>query len=180
MSDVKVFKSILNPDQVRSILAKCDFKPSAVIGPTENKVQPKSRISDTWWYQNEALCRQLIGRVGLDTSKYFEKIQVVRYKPGGFFKPHHDSVASPSTDRNWNFKNHGHREYTLLIWLSDPTDYEGGETHFPSINQSYKLNSGDAILFPNVRDGKLINLHGANPVMKGEKKVCNLWIHERA
>ena len=50
-----------------------------------------------------------------------EDLQVLRYKPGGFYKPHQDTF---SDDKN-------KRMYTFIIALND--EYEGGETEFPNI-----------------------------------------------
>ena len=56
-----------------------------------------------------------------------ESLQVLKYEPGGFYKPHQDAFD--------NQKNK--RVYTFIIALND--DYEGGETEFPNLNKTYKL-----------------------------------------
>ena len=105
-------------------------------------------------------------------STNFENLQVVYYPIGGFFSPHYDATPLTS-DSNTKF-----REYTLLIYLNDVE--EGGETYFPIIDLNVKPEKGKAILFRTINDNKEIieeSLHTGKPVIKGEKWVCNKWIH---
>jgi len=97
-----------------------------------------------------------------------EKMQVVRYKPGGFYKAHQDVI---------DHKNP--RLYTFLIALND--GYEGGETNFVKLNKKYKLNACDTLFFNTLDNYELdtsLALHGGEPVTNGEKWICNLWVHK--
>jgi len=98
-----------------------------------------------------------------------EDLQVLKYKPGGFYKPHQDT-----------FKDDDNRRmYTFIIALND--DYEGGRTEFPNLNKEYKLKKGDALFFHTLNNYECITkkaLHGGKPVESGEKWVCNLWIRK--
>ena len=49
--------------------------------------------------------------------------------------------------------------------LSNSSDYDGGELHFPDLNKKFKLDKGDVIIF------KSSLLHGVFPVTKGERDV---------
>ena len=98
-----------------------------------------------------------------------ESLQVLKYEPGGFYKPHQDAFD--------NQKNK--RVYTFIIALND--DYEGGETEFPNLNKTYKLQKGDVLFFHTLNNYNNMTkkaLHGGNPVKSGEKWISNLWIHE--
>jgi prolyl 4-hydroxylase len=71
------------------------------------------------------------------------------------------------------------RIHTFILALNDT--YDGGETHFPNLNTSYKLNAGDALFFDTLNIfGWMTSkaLHGGLPVKSGEKWICNLWIRE--
>lgn len=137
----------------------------------------KSRKSYTTWFQknkNEIdikisnLATYLTNR----NDTHFENLQIVYYPIGGFFNPHYD--ATPLTSES----STKYREYTLLIYLNDVE--EGGETYFPIIDLNIKPKKGKAILFRTLNDNKEIieeALHTGKPVIKGEKWVCNKWIH---
>ena len=98
-----------------------------------------------------------------------EKLQVVRYRAGGHYKPHQDAFKD---DENM-------RLYTFILALND--DYTGGETVFPNLNKAYKLKAGDALFFDTVNNYNFITskaLHGGNPVKSGDKWICNLWVRK--
>ena len=98
-----------------------------------------------------------------------EDLQVLKYKPGGFYKPHQDT-----------FKDDDNRRmYTFIIALND--DYEGGETAFPHLNKKFKMERGDVLFFDTLNNYNFMTkkaLHGGNPVKSGEKWICNLWVHK--
>jgi len=101
-----------------------------------------------------------------------ESLQVIRYKEGEAYAPHHDWVLSSQRNRHQPT-----RFATILMYLND--DFEGGETVFPRAVNSQNHDGvriepekGMAILFYNILpDGNLDDLsqHGSEPVTKGEK-----------
>ena len=109
--------------------------------------------------------------VGL-TNKPFEnceQLQVLRYREGGYFKPHQDS---PHEGEN-------KRLYTFIIALND--DYEGGETSFPNLGIKFKLKKGDAVFFhtlDNREQYTSMALHAGEPVKSGEKWGVTLWVRQ--
>jgi prolyl 4-hydroxylase len=136
-----------------------------------------SRKSYTTWFQKHKNDIDLkISNLAIELTNrddtHFENLQVVYYPIGGFFSPHYD--ATPITSNS----NTKYREYTLLIYLNDVE--EGGETYFPIIDLNVKPKKGKAILFRTINDNKEIiyeSLHTGKPVIKGEKWICNKWIH---
>lgn len=177
--EIRVCKEILTHREIQSLKmqAKSLLEESLVIGQEVNKAV---RVSETAWVQNDALTQKILQRVGIrETTKHCESLQVVRYRPGGFFNLHYDSVKEPSRAPTTEpaFVKGGHRVYTVLIALTD--DFTGGETVFAG-KDAYRLRKGDALIFKNVdAKGELINQHGGNPVLSGEKWIVNLWIHEK-
>jgi len=102
--------------------------------------------------------------------KNCEKLQILRYGSGGFYKPHQDTFSDTEGNK---------RMYTIILALND--DYEGGETVFPNLRRKYKLNKGDALFFHTLDNYELMTykaLHGGLPVKSGEKWICNLWVHK--
>jgi prolyl 4-hydroxylase len=109
-----------------------------------------------------------------------ESLQVVRYRKGEEYTPHHDFVSPPISSR---FQ--GTRFATLLIYLNTVT--EGGETRFPRAVNNYNAEgleitpkAGSAVLFYNIlEDGNVDDLsqHGSNKVTgKTNKWMANLWV----
>jgi prolyl 4-hydroxylase len=133
-----------------------------------------TRKSETAWLTtDDPIVEKIIDRClkQVDRPKRnCESLQVLRYKPGGFYKPHQDAFAN---DKN-------KRMFTFILALND--GYEGGETVFPNIKQRYTLKMGDALFFNTLDNYEMITsraLHAGEPVKSGEKWICNLWIHKR-
>ena len=148
------------------------FRPSTVGGRQE--VNKSIRQSETAWLDptTDPVVNKLYQRCLKHVDRPMvncEKLQVLRYRPGGFYKPHYDAFKDGSNPRM----------YTFIVALND--DYEGGETAFPNIKREYRLKKGDCLLFENLDNYELITgraWHGGKPVKSGEKWVCNLWVHK--
>jgi prolyl 4-hydroxylase len=162
-------------------LSKGNMFSSKVYSQNEDLYDNKIRISQqTWLNDNDSFIKDLSNKIKSYTNtnnNYLEELQVVNYKPGGFYKPHYDAcVGNKTTCERMN--KEGPRYLTVLIYLND--NFEGGETIFPKINKSVKPEKGKAVIFQNVDDnGAIINqaLHGGEPVKNGEKWIANKWIH---
>ena len=141
---------------------------------TSGKIVNESiRKSKTAWLsKNDPVVNSIIQRCLKYTDTRvmnFEKLQVLKYEKGGHYKYHQDCFMS---DKN-------RRIHTFILALND--DYDGGETHFPNLNKSYKLNAGDALFFDTLNKWECMTskaLHGGLPVKSGEKWVCNLWVRQ--
>jgi len=158
-------------------------------GKKENieNIDKSFRSSTTCWLsmQKFSLVHSIFQRIEnmVHVSKdLFEDMQVVRYTPGGFFNAHYDQCESNldyCQKELIRFSQHP-RKMTLLIYLTPPEDYEGGETHFPNLSLNCKESQGTAVLFHNLNhQGTAIHplsLHNGVPVLKGEKWIANIWI----
>jgi prolyl 4-hydroxylase len=108
-----------------------------------------------------------------------ESLQIVRYKKGEEYTPHHDFI-SPSINNRYQPS----RFATLLIYLNDVE--EGGDTRFPRAVNNHSAEGleitpkvGSAVLFYNaLEDGNFDDLsqHGGNKVLAGNKWLANLWV----
>lgn len=151
-------------------------------GASDDLVTKNNRDSkQAWLYDSDDFIKSLSDKVKEYTkthNKHSEEFQVVNYQEGGFFNPHYDACDG---DGNYCQKmdgNFGPRYLTVLIYLNNVE--EGGETIFPNINKSVKPEKGKAVIFQNVNEkGHIISqsYHGGEPVKKGEKWICNKWIH---
>jgi prolyl 4-hydroxylase len=102
-------------------------------------------------------------------SRHAEMLFVNRYEPGGFYKVHHDGAQ---------------RTVTVLLYLNDQVDGEGGSTTFPQAAPKPLLvqpQEGMALVFYNVlpttREIDMSALHSGEPA-QSTKWVANLWLHE--
>ena len=96
-----------------------------------------------------------------------EPLQVLRYRPGGEYRPHMDAL--PGTDNQ--------RVITVLVYLN--VDYQGGETDFPELGLRFRGQTGDALMFANVdSEGRADPRarHAGLPVRSGTKLVASRWI----
>ena len=67
---------------------------------------------------------------------------------------------------------------TMIIYLND--DYQGGETMFPKMGFQVVPKAGKAVVFWSTTEGDEVireSFHGGNPVVGGEKWICNKWLH---
>jgi hypothetical protein len=123
---------ILEPHECDYIISKAEssFARSTVVGidgPDE------SRTSETAWVsKDDPVARKILERACELTGKSYENtedLQVVRYKPGTYYRAHHDACCE-ETEACSLFENKGgQRVGTLLVYLND--DFTDGETHFP-------------------------------------------------
>lgn len=169
-----VIQNLITDEEKNYIIRKAEekLKPSEV--SDENTVDTRVRKSETAWLDiDDPVISQIAEKCLKFTDRPMvncETMQVVKYKPGGYYKPHYDTLNDDNP-----------RLYTFLIALND--DYEGGETEFPNLKNSFKMNSCDGLLFYTTDNYELVTskaLHGGRPVKSGEKWICNLWVRKYA
>jgi prolyl 4-hydroxylase len=151
-----------------------------VSGGTEN-----IRKSETAWLpKTDDVVEKIIRKTCTITNipfEHAEKLQVVKYQPGGFYSAHYDASCDDLKECVDFEKNGGQRMVTMIIYLND--DYEGGETEFPNLNQKYKLDKGGGLLFYSLeKNGNKchpLSLHSGTPVISGKKYIANVWLREK-
>jgi prolyl 4-hydroxylase len=150
------------------------LQPSVVADPTTGRMVPHPvRSSDAAPFGVfaedlvvNALNRRMARLSGTRLDQG-ETLQLLRYRPGGEYKPHLDALPAEPNQRI----------LTLLVYLTD--DYEGGETSFPRTGLSFRGRTGDALLFRNASaDGRPdpLALHAGLPVTRGTKYLASRWI----
>jgi Rps23 Pro-64 3,4-dihydroxylase Tpa1-like proline 4-hydroxylase len=170
----RVIHNFISDEEIEHIKKEAESKFYTSTVAENGTVDKNMRDSETAWLDLEdpvvhgvaQKCVSLTDR----PIQNCEKLQVLRYRPGGFYKPHQDTFSDTKGNK---------RMYTVILALND--DYEGGETAFPNLRRQYKLNKGDALLFHTLDNYELMTskaLHGGLPVKSGEKWICNLWVHK--
>lgn len=110
----------------------------------------------------------------------FEPTQILQYRVGQQFRPHHDFLDPDVPGFAEYLQKFGQRIATVLVYLNE--DYEGGETAFPKLGLNFRGATGDALFFTNVdRYGRAdpLTLHAGTPPTSGEKWVLSQWIRDR-
>ncbi len=85
-------------------------------------------------------------------------LQVIRYKPGGFYSAHQDN---PGGERN------NGREITVVVYLND--GFAGGTTSFSQLDYAFTPRTGYVLLFPSIYK------HKGEAVSEGTKYIIAGW-----
>lgn len=178
----------LTPEECSEIILlarKIGMHRSEVYGASQDVVDNSSRKSYTAWLSDSVgpVIRKISNLTAMVTGLPLENqedLQVLRYPEGGFFSPHYDCCEGGPEECNRMNATGGPRRVTIIIYLND--GFEGGETVFPKANLTIKPQVGKAAVFWSTddKDGILdLAYHGGNPVRKGEKWICNKWVHAK-
>ncbi len=106
-----------------------------------------------------------------------EGLQVLRYRPGAEYRPHHDYFDPAHKGSATILKRGGQRVATLVMYLNTPAG--GGSTTFPESGFEVAPLRGNAVFFSYERAHvSTRTLHGGAPVTAGEKWVATKWLRE--
>ena len=166
------------PEKIHSVLTdeECEYikkKATPLLSKStlsdDKHIDMDIRDSETAWLGKEdPKIHDIIHRF-VDECDTCESLQVVRYKPGGFYKPHQDADSTHTNKR----------KHTFIFALND--EYEGGATSFPVLGKSYRLYKGEVLSFDTLDSwGRIPDkaMHGGEPVESGEKWIANLWLRQ--
>lgn len=107
-----------------------------------------------------------------------EGLQVLRYRPGSEYRPHHDYFDPERPGTAPVLARGGQRLATLVMYLNAPAG--GGATTFPEVGFEVMPIKGNAVFFSYDRPHvSTRTLHGGAPVIAGEKWVATKWLRER-
>lgn len=103
-----------------------------------------------------------IHRYNFQLTGFLEPVQLTKYEEGDKYSWHQD---------NGNGKFSG-RKLSVVLQLSDPTEYEGGDLQF--FDETTQLfaprDQGTVVFFP------AFNLHRVTPIIKGTRHSAVAWI----
>ena len=106
-----------------------------------------------------------------------EPLQVVIYTNKQEYRPHHDYFTPDSKLLGTS----GNRTDTILLYLNDLDEEDGGSTYFPKLNLRVKPKALDAIHFVNMKNGNVDEntLHAGEPILTDKTKYAiNIWVRE--
>jgi prolyl 4-hydroxylase len=107
-----------------------------------------------------------------------EGLQVLRYRPGGRYLPHHDYFDPAEAGTPALLARGGQRVATLIMYLAAPE--RGGATVFPELGVEVIPQRGQAVFFSYAQAlPQTLTLHGGDKVIAGEKWIATKWLRER-
>ena len=176
----RVYKNMITEEERKHIIERARSQLSDSVIDSDVMLDTSIRKSQTAWLdpKNDEIVDRVMRRCLKNCDRPLrncEQLQVVRYKPNGFYKPHYDNP--PIFDRHGELGlKLNPRMYTFIIALND--DYKGGATYFPNLDKRYKLRAGDVLRFDNLNNygfSSSNSLHAGETVEEGEKWICNVW-----
>ena len=184
---VDALMNVLSYDDCQHLIALANprFKRSVVVHPeTGALLENADRTSSTVFLdRNEtpittAIQARVSKAAGMPVS-HMERLQVVRYQPGQYYKPHFDYLE-PSTQ---DVMDHGQRVITIFAYLNNLEDGEtGGGTRFPHLDLTVRPEMGKAALWHDVTSSGNVDprtLHGGEALMKSVKYGLNCWWRDK-
>lgn len=166
-------------------IANGKLEPSTVVGYSKTEFSNTRKSEQTWlehsYNENvHQICERIASIVG-EPLTHAEKMQIVRYQPGGKFDVHLDTFQSSSNlGREYLLKG-GQRLHTAILYLN--TVNAGGETFFPDFSLEVSPIQGNLLVFENFN--KITNQvyqlakHGSRLLKEGEKWIATLWFREK-
>tara|TARA_B100000586_G_C20003283_1_gene381431 strand:+ start:83 stop:724 length:642 start_codon:yes stop_codon:yes gene_type:complete len=165
------------------------MKRSTVSGYDDNEKRKdkldKRRTSSHCWvgHTQDSITSGVVKRIAelvKIPSSHAESFQVLHYTNSQEYQPHLDTFDTNDKGYLPYLKNGGQRVVTALAYLNDVI--KGGETSFPNISKIVTPETGKIIVFHLCKKGtvepNLNALHGALPVIEGEKWAFNLWFRK--
>lgn len=186
--------SVKEADQIRELAAPLLTRARVQTDNGTADMVSKTRTSQTAWFSPDTheivnkMNRRIEAATGLSadmTDSHCELMQVANYGMGGHYTPHYDYliVDRPEDERDQVDERElyaGDRTATVMFYLKDVI--RGGSTVFPRLGVHLKPEIGAAAFWYNLYkngEGIIETVHGACPVLMGEKWVANFWIRER-
>jgi prolyl 4-hydroxylase len=182
---VIVFGGLLSDEECEGLmnlsrprLARSETVDNATGGSEVNA----ARTSDGMFFERgeHALIQRIEARIGELLRwpvNHGEGLQILRYRPGAEYRPHHDYFDPVHSGTARILERGGQRVGTLVMYLNTPE--RGGATTFPEVGLEVAPIRGNAVFFSyNRAHVSTKTLHGGAPVLAGEKWVATKWLRQ--
>jgi prolyl 4-hydroxylase len=182
---VLVFGGLLTDAECEGLMALAAprlLRSETVDNATGGSEVNAARTSDGMFFERgeAALIRTLEARIAELLRwpvDHGEGLQILRYRPGAEYKPHHDYFDPAHSGTARILQRGGQRVGTLVMYLNTPAG--GGATTFPDVGLEVAPVRGNAVFFSYERPHvSTKTLHGGAPVTAGEKWVATKWLRE--
>ncbi len=180
-----VFGGLLSDAECDALVAAAAprmARSETVVNETGGNEVNAARTSDGMFFGRGELpiCQLLEARIAALLHwpvAHGEGLQVLHYRPGAEYKPHHDYFDPAQPGMAAVLARGGQRVATVLVYLNTPQ--QGGGTVFPDVQLEVAPIKGNAVFFSYDRPhASTRSLHGGTPVLAGEKWVATKWLRE--
>jgi len=142
------------------------------------------RTSDGMFFQRNADSPAVVRRIEERIAALLnwpvdhgEGMQVLRYRPGAEYRPHHDYFDPAYPGSTATLKRGGQRVGTFLMYLNTPD--AGGSTTFPDVEAEVRAIKGHAVFFSyDCPHSCSRTLHAGAPVLEGVKWAATKWLRQ--
>ena len=182
---VVVFGGLLSDDECDALVADAQprmTRSETVVNSTGGNEVNAARTSEGMFFGRgeSPLCQRIEDRIAALVHwpvQNGEGLQILHYRPGAEYKPHHDYFDPAQPGMAAVLKRGGQRVGTLVMYLNTPT--RGGGTTFPDVALEVAPIKGNAVFFSYDRAHAVTRtLHGGAPVLEGDKWVATKWLRE--
>ena len=182
---VVVFGGLLSDEECDAIVAdaapRLTRSETVVVETGGNEVNPSRTSQGMFFGRGETpVCQRVEARIAALLNWPVvngEGLQVLHYRPGAEYKPHHDYFDPAQPGMAAVLQRGGQRVATLVMYLNTPQ--QGGGTTFPDVPLEVAPIKGNAVFFSYDRPHALTRtLHGGAPVIAGDKWVATKWLRE--
>ena len=180
-----VFGGLLSDEECDALVAaaapRTERSETVVIETGGNEVNASRTSQGMFFGRGETpLCQRIEARIAALLHWPVvngEGLQVLHYRPGAEYKPHHDYFDPAQPGMAPVLARGGQRVATLVIYLNTPE--QGGGTTFPDVALEVAPIKGNAVFFSYDRPHAVTRtLHGGAPVLAGDKWVATKWLRE--
>jgi len=180
---VVVFGGLLSDDECAGLIALAAprlLRSETVDNATGGSEVNAARTSDGMFFERgEAplieMIEQRIAELLHWPVENGEGLQILRYRPGAEYRPHHDYFDPGQSGTARILQRGGQRVGTVVMYLNTPQG--GGATTFPDVGLEVAPVCGNALFFSYGRaHPDTHTLHGSAPVVAGEKWVATKWL----
>jgi prolyl 4-hydroxylase len=183
---IVLFGNLLSPEECDTVIAGASTRMArslTVVTQTGGQEINDDRTSDGMFFQRgeSPLIQRIEERIARLLNWPIENgegLQVLHYRPGAEYKPHHDYFDPTEPGTPSILRRGGQRVGTLIIYLNTPE--KGGGTIFPDAQLEVAPQRGNAVFFSYARpDPSTRTLHGGAPVIARDKWIATKWLRER-
>jgi PKHD-type hydroxylase len=181
-------------EKIKNLKRNYVFKRAATLGKDSDSTKTKVRESQIFWIKQDVNTEWIYNRiswwvnkvneeryhfdvVGLEQMQYtkYDAPDILNIKDKTRIRSHRDTKSHPG-HYDWHIdggKDTYNRKISVVVNLSDPSDYEGGRlrTNFSDGIITHGNGLGSCIIFPS------FILHKVEPVTSGTRESLVCWIH---
>lgn len=175
----KIDRAITEEQQER-LLAVDRYKPSEGFDFATKQAKPTAHRTSSTYFDVENkfidITEHLLALLKEEYGHEYrlsqcEPLQLQKYEPNQFFKPHWDFFNVPGYEDTVE----NDRIATAIIYVK--VAEEGGRTNFPRIQKEIMCEPRDVVYFTYADlETKEDTMHEGTPIIKGEKLIATLWI----